>query len=770
MVSADTIKGDVHKSEKHDSGHKHVAGSAIYVDDIVEPKGLLHLYIAMSPHAHGKITRRNLDAVKSAYGVECVLEAEDIPGENDISPHSHDEPVFATKTVSYAGQPIFAVIATSIEAAKRAASLADYEYDLLPSITTIEEARAAGTLLAKTQTMSRGDAWSAVNHSKNRLKGRIEVGGQDHFYLEGQIALAMPGEDGDVLVHSSTQNPSEVQRVVARILGRPSHAVTIEVRRMGGGFGGKETTPNLMASLAALGAVKTGRPVKCRLDRDDDMIMTGKRHDFEIDYDVGFNDEGRIEGIVLTLASRCGHSNDLSVPVNDRAMFHSDNCYALNNVLISSERYRTHTVSNTAFRGFGGPQGMVGIEGVITDIAQFLGLDAFDVRRRNFYSEENGFITPYHNEIEDFVADEICQELVVSSNYYERKKEIESFNAANKYFKKGIAITPVKFGISFTLKHLNQAGALLHIYTDGSVHLNHGGTEMGQGLFTKVAQVVAHEFQIDIDRIKVSATTTGKVPNTSPTAASSGSDLNGMAALNAAQIIKGRLIDFAADHFDVSPDSIEFRNNHVHIGQETFHFSDLIKKAYEGRVSLSSTGFYKTPEIDYDYGTHRGRPFYYYAYGAAVSEVVIDCLTGENRVLRTDILHEAGKSLNPALDIGQVEGGFIQGMGWLTTEELVFNDLGHLKTHAPSTYKIPVCSDRPDILNVELWKRGKNVKPTIFRSKAVGEPPFMLSISVLAALSDAIASISKNQTLPKLKAPATAENILLSIERVGGLN
>ena len=667
---------------------------------------------------------------------------------------------------SMLASPFLQFWADTVCQARAAAKLARINYKIKKPIVTIDEARKAGNFLSPSQKMSLGNSGLALKKSKNRLSSRVQIGGQDHFYLEGQIALAIPKEDEDVHVYSSTQNPSEVQRVVARILGVPSNCVTIEVRRMGGGFGGKETSPNLMAACAALGSKITKRAVKCRLDRDDDMILTGKRHDFEVDYDVGFDDRGRITGIEIELASRCGFSHDLSLPVNDRAMFHSDNCYALNDITILSHRFKTNTVSNTAFRGFGGPQGMLAIECVLEAVANYLELDPVEVRQRNFYNVNTGLTTPYHQTVEDFVADELVAELIKLSDYRKRRIAVKTFNAENEYFKKGLSLTPVKFGISFTLKHLNQAGALIHIYNDGSIHLNHGGTEMGQGLFTKIAQIVAREFQVDIDRIKVSATNTGKVPNTSPTAASSGTDLNGMAALNAARTLKGRLVDFACEKFNVSSESIEFRNNQVHIGQRTMSFNELIEQAYIGRISLSSTGYYKTPEIHFDKETNTGRPFYYYAYGAAVSEVVIDVLTGENRVLRTDILHEAGKSLNPALDKGQIEGGFIQGMGWLTTEELVFDESGILKTHAPSTYKIPVCSDRPDVLNLHLWEQGNNSMDTIHKSKAVGEPPFMLANSVFLALSDAIRSTGSSVMPVRLAAPATPENILSALENV----
>ena len=543
--------------------------------------------------------------------------------------------------------------------------------------------------------MRQGDSVKALAAAPHRRKGKIYVGGQDHFYLEGHIALALPQEDGDVHVYSSTQHPSEVQHIISRVLNVPTNAVTVELRRMGGGFGGKESQPGLIAAIASLVATKTGRPAKLRLDRDDDMMMTGKRHEFEIDYDVGFDETGLIQGLDLAFASRCGYSTDLSPAVNDRAMFHADNAYFLGDVTITSHRCKTNTVSNTAFRGFGGPQGMMGIERIMDVIAQALGKDPLEVRKRNLYGKGERNTTPYHQTITDNVADDIISELEASAAYQKRRAAVQAFNDKNEYLKKGIALTPTKFGISFTAKHLNQAGALIHVYSDGSVHLNHGGTEMGQGLFVKIAQVVAEEFQIDIDRIKITSTTTGKVPNTSATAASSGSDLNGMAAQAAAQTIKARLTKFTAAHFGTAEEHIQFRDNQIYVGNETLTFDELARLAYMNRVSLSATGFYKTPDIDYDRSTHRGRPFYYFAYGAAVSEVVIDTLTGENKVLRADLLLDAGKSINPAMDYGQIEGGFIQGMGWLTTEDVVIDDQGHLQTHAPSTYKIPVAGDRP---------------------------------------------------------------------------
>ena len=762
----ETITGGVRTPLRHDSAHKHVAGTAQYVDDLPEPPGLLHVYIAMSERAHARIVSMDLAAVRAAPGVACVLTAADIPGTNDVAPVAGDDPLFADGLVEYVGQSLFAVAADSLEAARAAARRAVVAYDDLPPVLTIAAARQADLAIEPPQTMTLGDAAAALDAAPRRRQGRLVIGGQDHFYLEGQVCLVLPGEDGDVHVYSSTQNPSEVQHIVAHVLGVPSHSVTVELRRMGGAFGGKETQPALFASAAALVVARTGRPAKLRLDRDHDMMLTGKRHDFEIDYDVGFDDDGRIHGIALTLASRCGYSTDLSRAINDRAMFHSDNTYFLNNATITSHRCKTHTVSNTAFRGFGGPQGMMGIERVMDVIALDTGLDPLDVRKANLYGGPGRDTTPYHQAVEDNVAPDIIEELERRADYRARRQAVRCFNADNRYLKKGLALTPVKFGISFTTTHLNQAGALVHVYTDGSVHLNHGGTEMGQGLMTKVAQVVAEEFQIDIDRVKITATSTGKVPNTSATAASSGSDLNGMAACRAAAAIKGRLIAFAADHYGCPADAITFRAGQVWLANRVVAFEALVKQAYLARVSLSSTGFYKTPKIHYDRATHRGRPFFYFAYGAAVSEVVIDTLTGENRVLRVDILHDVGRSLNPAVDLGQIEGGFIQGMGWLTTEELVFDAAGRLMTHAPSTYKIPACSDRPPIFNMTVWDKGENRERTIYRSKAVGEPPLMLAISVFSALTDAVASVADHKVMPHLDAPATPEAVLTAIQDV----
>ena len=764
---SDTIIGAVREPRRHDSGHKHVSGQAVYIDDLPEPVGLLHVYLGISTEAHARVTRIDLDPVRAAEGVALVLAAADIPGENDISPtHRHDEPVFATDLVEYAGQPIFAVAARTRDLARRAARLAIVEYEPLEPVLSVEAAKKTGKMVTEPLVLSRGDAAAALQQADRRLSGRMEIGGQDHFYLEGQIAMALPGEDDEVTVISSTQHPTEIQRMVAHVLGAPANAVTVEVRRMGGAFGGKETQGNLFAVVAAMVAKKTGRAAKARPDRDDDMIITGKRHDFLVDYDVGFDDDGRIDAVEMTFAARCGWSSDLSGPVTDRSLFHADNCYFYPNVRLTSEPLKTNTVSNTAFRGFGGPQGMLGGERLIEEIAFATGKDPLEIRKRNLYGGGDRSLTPYHQPVEDNIALEIIEQLEESSGYWRRREEIGAYNRESRVLKRGIALTPVKFGISFTATQYNQAGALVHVYTDGSIHLNHGGTEMGQGLYTKVAQVVAEEFQVDIDRVKITSTTTGKVPNTSATAASSGSDMNGMAAQAAARAIKERLIDFAAENWGVPREQILFLPGRVRVGNQEVAFSELTLKAYNARVQLSSTGFYKTPKIHWDRDTGRGRPFYYFAYGAACTEATVDVLSGEYRVDRVDILHDVGNSLNPALDMGQIEGGFVQGMGWLTMEELWWDEKGALRTHAPSTYKIPACGDRPRVFNVEILQNGQNREDTIYRSKAVGEPPLMLGISALHAISDAVASVADHRICPRLDPPATPERVLMTVERL----
>ncbi len=761
----------VSKPLPHDAAPLHVTGQARYIDDIPVPANCLHLAFGLSTVAHADLRKVDLSAVRSAPGVLAVMEAGDLPFANDVSPSAHDEPLLATGSVHYVGQPIFLVVADSHLSARKAARLGKIDYVEKPAILTVDDALAANSRFESGPIVwSKGDASGELKSAKNRLQGRIEMGGQEHFYLEGQAALAFPQEGGDMLVHSSTQHPTEIQHKVAEAIGVPMNAVRVETRRMGGGFGGKESQGNALAVACAVASRATGRPCKMRYDRDDDMVITGKRHDFRIDYDVGFDDEGRISAIEFLQYTRCGWALDLSIPVADRAMLHADNAYNLPAARIESHRLRTNTQSATAYRGFGGPQGMLGIERVLDHVAHAVSRDPYEVRKVNFYADaadRNSArrtptqTTPYDMQVEDFVLNDLCEKLAKSADYQTRRQAVADWNAKNDILKKGIALTPVKFGISFTLTHLNQAGALVHVYQDGSIHLNHGGTEMGQGLFLKVAQVAATSFGVDLASVKITATDTAKVPNTSATAASSGSDLNGMAVKAACDTIKDRIVDFLGERYQTR--DIRFADGLLYIGKESLTFAEAAKMAYENRVSLSATGFYKTPKIEWNRVKGKGRPFYYFAYGAAITECVIDTLTGENRILRVDILHDCGVSLNPAIDIGQIEGAFVQGAGWLTTEELVWDNKGRLRTHAPSTYKIPACSDRPDIFNVALYE-GQNREDTIYRSKAVGEPPFMLGISALMALSDAIASCGDGY--PSLDAPATAERVLTTLNRI----
>jgi xanthine dehydrogenase large subunit len=748
----------------HDSSALHALGTAIYVDDMREPEGTLHVepgYVADA--ACGYIENLNLDAVRRFPGVVAVLTVDDIPGVNDCSPALGDDPILADREIAFHGQVIFAVVAETRDIARRAARLAKIKIAADTPAVTVEDALATGTKdVVPEYAFKLGDIAKALKASPHVITESFHVGGQEHFYIEGQVALAMPQEKGGMVVYSSTQHPTEVQHCVAKMLKLPDAMVTCECRRMGGAFGGKESQAAQWAALAALAAHVTGRPAKCRLDRDDDMMMTGKRHDVRIDYRVGYNASGRITAADVDFLARCGYSADLSQGVCDRTMFHADNVYFYPAYHIKSRRLRTNTVSNTAFRGFGGPQGMVFAERIMDRIAIETSLDPLDVRKRNLYGRGRD-VTPYGQKIKDNIALAIIEALEKSSNYRARRKSIQTFNEESAILKKGIALTPVKFGISFTLTHLNQAGALVHVYTDGSVHLNHGGTEMGQGLYIKIAQVVAEEFGVAVDLVNITATTTGKVPNTSPTAASSGTDLNGMAAKNAAVVIKERMAEVAAKDWKVAKSKIRFENGRVISGNHSMSFGELAKMCHIARVSLSSTGFYATPDITWDRPNATGNPFFYFAYGASCSEVTIDTFTGEMRVDRVDILHDVGHSLNPAIDIGQIEGGFVQGMGWLTTEELVYDDKGVLRTHAPSTYKIPCASDVPEDFRVNLYDSGGNPADSIYRSKAVGEPPLMLPISVWCAINDAIAGLNPG-VAPKLVVPATPEAILRAVK------
>ena len=757
------VNGIAGVDQKHESAHKHVSGEAVYIDDQLLPVDGLHAYVGLSDQSHGLIESLDLSAVKSAEGVIEVLTLEDITGHKDIGPVFPGDPIMVNEgdEVQFYGQVLFAVAATSYKLARKAARLAVVNYKTLDPITTIEQGLAQNNFVRPSHTQQRGNPKQAIEQSAIKLKGDLRIGGQEHMYLEGQASICIPAEDGGMLVYSSTQNPTEGQKLVAEVLNIPMNLVTIDTRRMGGGFGGKETNANQWACIAALLAQKTGRAMKIRLARADDMKTTGKRHHFLSDFEVGADSNGRITGLDIALSGGCGISPDLSDAIVDRAMFHSDNAYFVPKVKVVGHRVKTNTVSNTAFRGFGGPQGVLAIEHIIDQIARAAGRDPLDVRKENFYTDKGGRnTTHYGQKIEQHIIPDLVDRLEKTSDYRQRRKQIDLFNQSSPVLKKGIALTPVKFGISFTVQHLNQAGALIHIYTDGSIHLNHGGTEMGQGLFTKVAQIVASEFQVDIDRIFCSATRTDKVPNTSPTAASSGTDLNGMAARDAAIKIKQRMVNFACEHFSVTSDKVEFKADEVIAGDQRLSFVDFVQLAYMNRVSLSATGFYKTPKIHYDREKAKGQPFFYYANGAAVSEVLIDTLTGENKILRTDICQDVGKSINPAIDIGQIEGAFIQGMGWLTTEELVWDQAGCLLTTGPASYKIPAIGDTPTEFNVELLPDSPNIEATIFHSKAVGEPPLMLGISVWSALNDAVASLRDHTLSPLLDAPATPERIL----------
>ena len=766
----------------HDSAREHVAGRARYVDDLVPVAGQLHIAIGTSTIAHGRVLGIDLEAVRAVPGVVDVITHADLPHLADIGPVFPGDPLVVDDTVEYLGQPVFAVAATSHRLARQAATLARVDYEAHPPRLDLAASVDDAFFVRPPHRMRRGDAAAALERAPHRLQGELRIGGQEHFYLEGQVARAEPGENGGVTVHSSNQNPTETQHLIANVLGVPMHKVDVVVRRMGGGFGGKETQGASCAVLAALFAIRNGVAASCRLSRRDDMLVTGKRHGFLQRYDVGFDDDGRILAVAYTLAGQCGNSPDLSDAIVDRAMFHCDNAYYLPDVVIDGLRCKTHTVSNTAFRGFGGPQGMLAMETVIDEIAFRVGRDPLDVRRLNLYGETERNVTPYHQTITAFTVPRIIETLARDARYDERRAAIAAFNRTSPVLKRGIALTPVKFGISFTVKHLNQAGALLHLYNDGSVQLNHGGTEMGQGLFVKVCQIVAGELGMALERVAATATRTDKVPNTSATAASSGTDLNGMAALRAARALRERLVAFLVERHDVAAGRVVFADDRVvvresRIGADgepfepdarsgeaspdaVYTWSELARAAYLARVPLSTTGHYATPKIHYDRETATGRPFYYFANGAAVTEVVVDTLTGETRVLATDVLHDVGRSVNPAIDLGQIEGGYVQGVGWLTHEELCWNDEGRLLTDGPATYKIPAVGDMPGRFDVRILPDSPNDEATVFRSKAVGEPPLMLAISAFAAIRDAVASLDGHRTFPELHAPATPEEVL----------
>jgi len=744
--------------KKHESATLHVSGKATYIDDIPEPKNLLHAAIGFSKIAKGKIRSINLSEVYRSEGVIEVITYKDIPGINDVGPVFEGDPIFAKNNIGYFGQPIFAVAAKTYELARRAVTKAKINYLIKKPIINIKEAIKKKSFVLKPKILKKGNAIKSIKNSKHVIEGELFSGGQDHFYLEGQISLTIPQEGNNFLIYSSTQHPTETQQIVAKVIKQKFNSINVKVRRIGGGFGGKETQSFIFAAISTLLAKKISNPIKLRIDRDDDMIITGKRHDFYYKYKAGFNSNGIINGLDIMLASRCGISPDLSESINDRAIYHIDNCYFIPNINLVSYRCKTNTVSNTAFRGFGGPQGMFCIENIIENISKHLNIDAAIIRKNNFYQKNRNNFTHYGMKVEDNIINEIFEDLMKKSNYINRRKKIIEFNKKNNILKKGISITPVKFGISFTTTHLNQGGALVHIYTDGSVHLNHGGIEMGQGLMTKISQIAANELGLSTDEIKITSTDIEKVPNTSASAASASTDINGAAVVNAIDKIKNNLALFIKEIFKYKGELIEYKNNKVYYGDKSIGFKKLISLAFLNRISLSSSGFYKTPIIFVNKETLKGRPFLYFSYGAAVTEVIIDTLTGENKLLQVDILHDVGKSINPSIDMGQIEGGFVQGLGWLTTEEVSWNLNGNLSTHSPSTYKIPVAKDIPEKFNVNIYKKGMNLEKTVNRSKAVGEPPLMLALSAFMALKN---TVNNNN----LQAPATPENILMALQK-----
>lgn len=769
-TSRGSFRTGVNTPQPHDSAHKHVSGAAVYIDDLPEPSGMLHAALAIARVAHGKIVRIDTTAAQAAPGVVAVITAKDVPGKNDIAPVAKDEPLFADDEVIFYGQPFAAVAACTRDEAIAAAKLIIAEIEPLPAVLTIEEALEKELFVCPPMILETGATQEALRSAPFRVRGELSVGGQEHFYLEGQIAIAVPGEDDNFFIHSATQHPSEVQVVCARLLGVELNKITSTVRRLGGGFGGKESNPSWFAGVAALLAQRTRQPVKIRLPRETDMIVTGKRHGFLMRYEVGFAGDGKLIALDATLAANAGCTLDHTSAVLTRAVTHVDNCYFIPNCRIIGLGCKTHTVSNTAFRGYGGPQGVVLMEAVIEQVARTLGVSCEDVRARNYYGDATSNVTPYGQVIKDNLIEKCVAQVVADSELNERRKTVDAFNRTSPVIKRGLGLFPLKYGVSFTKAHLNQAGALIHIYTDGSIRLNHGGTEMGQGLFVKVAQVVAEVFKVDIDRIAITATSTGEVPNTSPTAGSTGSDLNGWAAFDAAVTLKGRMTAFAAMKYGVREEDVEFRDNHVHIGSpgsnKILEFGELAKQCYMGRVSLSSTGHYKTPDIEWDGAKMRGNPFFYFSYGAAVTEVAIDTLTGETKVLRADLVQDCGRTLNPSIDLGQIEGGFVQGLGWFVHEELWWDPAGKLRTVGPSTYKIPGSRDVPDVFNVRILEDAPARAATIFASKGIGEPPVHLATAIWTACKDAIGSIADHKVSVALDIPATPERILRAVQEV----
>ena len=760
-----TVNFFIEQKRPHESGSKHVSGYANYIDDIVEPEGTLYGAIGYSKKAHAIIKKLDLREVWKSEGIVSVVTSADIPGRNDVGPVHDGDPIFPKKA-EYFGQPLFAVAATSVELARKAVLKAKITYKTLKPVINVREALEKKLFVLKGKKIKKGNPIKKINKAKNYLKNSFTLGSQEHFYLEGQIAFVIPQEDNDFKVYSSTQHPSETQQIIAKMLNQKNNSIDVEVRRIGGGFGGKETQSFIFASICTLLSKKTKRPVKLRMDRDDDILITGKRHDFYADYEVGFSDRGIIEGVKIKLLSRCGISPDLSGAINSRALLHIDNAYYLSDISVENYLCKTNTSSSTAFRGFGGNQGMMIIENIMDNVAKYLKKDPAEVRKINFYQKDTKNITHYGMKIQDNVINEIFNGLIKSSNYKKRRLSIKKFNSKSKYLKKGLAITPVKFGISFTTTHLNQAGALVHIYyADGSVHVSTGAIEMGQGTYTKIAQLVANELGLNFNKVKVSSTRTDKVPNTSASAASSTTDLNGAAAINAVHKIKQNLALFVKQKYKLKSDKAIYKNGMVKFKGKIFSFNLLIKEAYLNRVSLSSSGFYSTPKIHFNNKIFKGRPFLYFCYGASVSEILIDTLTGENKILSVDILHDHGRAINPAIEKGQIEGGFVQGAGWLTIEEVNWKSNGELVTHSPSTYKIPAVSDMPEKFNIKIFKN-INKENVVNKSKTTGEPPLMLGMSVFFAIKDAIASVGNYKIVPNLNAPATPEAILLSINDI----
>lgn len=749
----------------HESASLHVTGRAHYIDDLAVPDNCVHIATGMSPIAHGRLHGLDLRRVRSAPGIIDVITAADVPGELDVGAIFPGDPLLVRDDISWLGQPLFAVAARSLAEAKRAIALADIDCTPLPAHLDARTALHAADFVLPSRTWINGDPDTALAACQHIIEGELRIRGQEHFYLEGQVSLAIPGDDGGVHVYCSSQHPHEVQELVARVLGIPMHRVQAECRRMGGGFGGKESQAAPLACLAALFAVRLGRAAKYRMPRADDMIQTGKRHDFHNRYRLGFDNAGMLVAGDVELAAMCGFSPDLSEGIVDRAMFHVTHAYHVANSRVAGHRCRTHTVSNTAFRGFGGPQGMITIEAAMDDAAAALGIEPLELRKRNLY-RPGADVTPYGQQLPALPLRDLIDSLSQRIDYDGRRTSIREFNEHHRVLKKGLALTPVQFGISFTTTHLNQAGALVSIFIDGSIELSHAGTEMGQGLYTKVAQVVAAAFGVSPSRVRNSSTRTDKVPNGSPTAASTGTDMNAYAALDACRRIKEALATFARTVLGWNDADLRYASDQVSAGGESLPFTEFVHRAWRARTPLSSTGFYRTPDIHFDKAKGKGHPFYYFTCGAAASEVVVDTQTGEYRVLRVDILQDAGKSLNPAIDRGQIEGGFVQGLGWVTTEELLWNDEGRLISASPATYKIPTAGDLPPIFNVDFYQ-ADSAGGSVHRSKAVGEPPVMLAISTWCALRDACANAASQAArryLPPLPVPATPEQVYRAIQ------